>query len=140
MIKKMKMFFGCLLMCMLFCISGCKKEITSITDFTKFNAMTQDTDKIEVVFDNGGAPYYFDIEDENDIDAVMEILFTSTFENVGSKMKDGNNTWICIIQGENRYDMHIRMNKESGNYYSFSNEDLQIEIEKLAIKAGLDNN
>ena len=64
------------LVLLLCCLVGCAKEVNTITDFSKFEGMTKDgTDKIEVTFDNySGYPFYFTIEDKDDIDEIMEII------------------------------------------------------------------
>ena len=63
------------------CFVGCTKEVNTVTDFSKFEGMTKDgTDKIEVTFDNySGYPFYFTIEDKDDIDEIMEIIFSASF-------------------------------------------------------------
>ena len=59
---------------------GCAKEINTITDFSKFAGMTKNgTDKIEATFDNNtGTPFYFTIEDKEDIPTIQDVL-RSTF-------------------------------------------------------------
>ena len=66
------------LVCLLSLV-GCAKEINTITDFSKFADMTKDgTDKIEVTFDNNtGTPFYFTIEEKEDIDEIMDIIFSA---------------------------------------------------------------
>lgn len=127
---------------LLMCLAGCAKEINTITDFSKFADMTKDgTNKIEVIFDNhSGEPFYFDIEDQEDIEDIMDIIFASSF---GSKQKEVNpsdNTSITIIQGEKEYHLHARVNKEGQFYYSFSTADLQTKLQELAREAGAFDN
>ncbi len=114
-----------------------KKEVNTITDFSKFSDMTKDdTDKIEVTFDNhSGSPFYFTIEDKEDIDEIMNIIFSSSFDKCG-EMNDGSHTSIKIIQGEKEYKMHISHNKEGESYYSFSTSDLFLKINELGEAAG----
>ncbi len=128
------------------CLIGCvnwndskedNKEIHSITDFSKFSDMTRETDKIEVTFDNySGYPFYFTIEEQEDIDEIMNIIFSSSFEKQGKEMNDGSHTSIQIIQGEKEYGMHISRNKEGEYYYSFSTTELYDKITELAEEAG----
>ena len=122
------------------CVSGNnenEKEVNTITDFSKFADMTKDgTDKIEVTFDNhSGYPFYFTVEDKEDIDEVMNIIFSSSFDRC-SETNDGSHTSIKIIQGEKEYSMHISTNKEGEHYYSFSTSDLFLKINELGKAAG----
>ena len=133
---------------LLFCFVGCNdfkkptgdeigKGITTITDFSKFSALKQEADKIEVTFDNNsGTPFYFTIVDSEDINEIMNIIFTATFEKMGAEVNDGSHTSIRIFQGENEYVMHVGSNKEGSYYYAFSTSDLQDKINELAREAG----
>ena len=113
------------------------KEINTITDFSKFDGMVKETDKIEVTFDNhSGVPFYFTIEEKEDIDEIMNIIFSSSFEKRGKELNDGDHTSIKIFQGENVYNMHVLGNKDGQYYYSFSSADLQDKIIELARDAG----
>ncbi len=118
-------------------LTGCAKEITTISDFSAFSDMTRETDKIEVSFDNhSGSPFNFTIEDDAQIDEIMEIIFTSTFKNLGSELFAGDNTTLRIIQGEREYNLHFAINKEGKNYYAFETDELQTGITELAREAG----
>ncbi len=123
---------------LLACLVGCRKEVNTITDFSKFSDMTQNgTDKIEVTFDNySGYPFYFTIEDQEDIDEIMTIIFSSSFNKMEKDVNGGDHTSMKIIQGEKEYQLHAFMNKEGQYYYSFSTTDLQTKIQELARKAG----
>lgn len=123
---------------LLCCLGGCAKEVNTITDFSKFSDMTQDgTDKIEVTFDNySGYPFYFTIEDQEDIDEIMDIIFSSSFAKMKKEVNGGDHTSMKIFQGEKEYRLHAFMNKEGQYYYSFSNTDLQTKIQELAREAG----
>ena len=125
------------------CVSGNnenEKEVNTITDFSKFSDMTKDgTDKIDVTFDNNtGVPFYFTIEEKEDIDEIMNIIFSSSFEKCGEM--NGSHTSLNIIQGEKEYKMHISTNKEGNNNYSFSTEDLFWKIQELGEVAGAYDN
>ena len=117
---------------------GCAKEVNTITDFSKFADMTKDgTDKIEVTFDNySGYPFYFTIEDQEDIDIIMDIIFSSSFTKMEKEVNGGDHTSMKIIQGEREYNLHTFMNKEGRYYYSFSTTDLLIKVQELAREAG----
>ncbi len=117
---------------------SCAKEVNTITDFSKFSNMTQDgTDKIEVTFDNySGYPFYFNIEDQENIDEIMDIIFSSSFTKMGKEVNAGDHTSIKIIQGEKEYNLHAFMNKEGQYYYSFSTTELQTKLQELAREAG----
>ena len=118
-------------------LNAAKEKVGTVTDFSKFSNMTRETSKIEVTFDNNtGAPFYFTIEDQENIDEIMNIIFTDTFENMGEEVNDGNHSSIKIIQGERIYDMSLSANKEGKYYYSFSTTDLYDKIIELARKAG----
>ena len=94
------------------------KEITTISDFSRFADMTRETDKIEVEFDNySGYPFYFTIEDQEDIEEIMNIIFSASFTKMGTEPNGGDHTSITIIQGEKEYKMHAFMNKE-GQYFA----------------------
>lgn len=123
---------------LLACLVGCRKEVNTITDFSKFSDMTQNgTDKIEVTFDNySGYPFYFTIEDQEDIDEIMTIIFSSSFNKMEKDVNGGDHTSMKFIQGEKEYQLHAFMNKEGQYYYSFSTTDLQTKIQELARKAG----
>ena len=113
------------------------REINTITDFSKFSDMTRQTERIEVEFDNySGAPYYFTIEKQEDIDEIMDIIFSSSFTRLGKEMNAGDHTSITIVQGEKEYHIHSFMNKEGQYYYSFSTTDLQTKLQEIARKAG----
>ena len=118
-------------------LDASKEKVGIITDFTKFYDMTRETDKIEVTFDNNsGMPFCFTIEDKEDIDEIMNIIFTDTFENMGEEVNDGNHTSIKIIQGGREYVMHTYNNKNGDYYYSFSTTELYDKIVELAREAG----
>ena len=118
-------------------LNAAKEKVGTVTDFSKFSNMTRETSKIEVTFDNNtGAPFYFTIEDQENIDEIMNIIFTDTFENMGEEVNDGNHSSIKIIQGERIYDMSLSANKEGKYYYSFSTTDLYDKIIELAREAG----
>lgn len=118
-------------------LNAAKEKVGTVTDFSKFSNMTRETSKIEVTFDNNtGAPFYFTIEDQEDIDEIMNIIFNDTFENMGEEVNDGNHSSIRIIQGERTYDMSLSANKEGKYYYSFSTTDLYDKIIELAREAG----
>ena len=123
---------------LLACLVSCSKEVNTITDFSKFADMTKDgTDKIEVTFDNySGYPFYFTIENQEDIDEIMDIIFSSSFTKMEKEVNGGDHTSMKIIQDEKEYNLHAFMNKEGQYYYSFSTTDLQIKIQELARKAG----
>ena len=122
---------------LLACLVGCSKEVNTITDFSKFSDMTQDgTDKIEVTFDNySGYPFYFTIDAQEDIDEIMDIIFSSSFTKMEKEVNGGDHTSMKIIQGEKEYQLHTFMNKEGQYYYSFSNTDLQTKLQELAREA-----
>ncbi len=140
-VMKLKALSAVIVCCLAFSLFGCGKEIKSITDFSEYADMTRETDKIEVTFDNNsGSPFYFTIEKQEDIRQIMSIVFSSTFKNMGKEPFNGNHTYISIIQGEHKYDLHLLMNKEGKYYYSFATDDLQNKINELARHAGAYNN
>ena len=80
------LFFAVLMVALLSC---CSKEIKVITDFSKFADMKREADRIEVTFDNhSGAPFYFTIEDQAEIDEIMDIIFSSGFNNLGDSLTE----------------------------------------------------
>ena len=118
-------------------VNDTKEKIGTITDFSRFSNMKQEADRIDVTFDNNsGIPFYFTIEDAKDIDEIMNIIFTTPLENMGSEVNDSDHTSIRIFQGEKEYAMHVGSNKEGENYYTFSTCELQDKIIELARKAG----
>lgn len=140
--KKLKLLIFALVC--VFGLVGCSldnyeyKEINTITDFSKFADMTRDgTVKIDVTFDNySGYPFYFTIEDQEDIDEIMDIIFSSSFTKMESEMNGGDHTSLKIIQGEKEYNLHSFMNKEGQYYYSFATTDLLTIIQELAQEVG----
>ena len=113
-------------------------QISTITDFKRFAEMSRDTDRIDVTFDTlSGYPFYFTIEDSNDIEEVMNIIFSSSLNKLGEEVNDGNHTYIKIVQGDDTYTMSVSSNKEGKYYYSFSSTDLADKITILAIEAGV---
>ena len=117
---------------------GCTKEVNTVTDFSKFEGMTKDgTDKIEVTFDNySGYPFYFTIEDKDDIDEIMEIIFSASFNRMDKEVNGGDHTSMKIIQGERVYNLHAFMNKEGKYYYSFTTTELLTKLQELGREAG----
>lgn len=117
---------------------GCSKEVNTITDFSEFADMTKDgTDKIEVTFDNhSGKSFNFDVEDREDIEDIMDIIFSSSFGSKQKEVNPGDNTSITVIQGKKEYHIHACMNKEGQYYYSFSTAELQTKIQEFAREAG----
>ena len=126
-----------LMLCMSISLVGCGKEINNITDFTQYSDMTRETDKIEVTFDNySGYPFYFTIDNQEDIDEIMDIIFSSSFTKMKKEVNGGDHTSMKIIQGEKEYQLHAFMNKEGQYYYSFATNDLQLKLNALAREAG----
>ena len=116
---------------------GCSKPINTITDFSGFAEMTRETDKIEVTFDNNtGTPFYFAIEDQEDIDEIMDIIFAASFEKMKRDVNGGSHTSIKIIQGEKTYSMGVMRNYEGKTGYTFTTTELQDKIIELAREAG----
>ncbi len=126
------------LITLMLCLVGCAKEVNTITDFSKFSDMTQDgTDKIEVTFDNhSGSPFRFTIEEKEDIEEIMHIIFSATFEKMKQDVNGGSNTSIKIIQGEKTYSMGVMRNYEGKTGYTFTTTELQDKIIELAREAG----
>ncbi len=125
---------------LLFSFVGCGKQITKITNFERFSTMSKGADKIEVEFDNNtGVPFYFTITDRSEIDAIMDIVFSSAVEDAGKEPMAGDNTSFTIFQGEKEYRMSFRVNKEGSKYYNFVTADLQDKIRELATNAGAYN-
>ena len=119
-------------------LAGCTKEINTITDFSKYANMTKDgTDKIEVTFDNNtGTPFYFTIEDKEDIDEIMDIIFSASFEKMREEVNGGSHTSIKVLQGETAYSMGVMRNYEGKTGYTFTSTVLQDKIIELAREAG----
>ena len=142
-----KIFSGLIAMITLFSLFSCaylfggendaNKEINTITDFSKYANMTRETDKIEVTFDNyTGKPFCFTIEDKQDIDEIMNIVFSASFVNRGNELFAGDNTSITIIQGDAKYTLGVNGSREGKNFYAFSTQELHGKIRELARKAG----
>ena len=140
---KNKVFYllvlGVSIMCLIFSLSACEKnkQIDCINDFSEYASMTREADRIEVTFDNNtGTPFYFTIEDKDDIDEIMEIIFSASFNKMEKEVNGGDHTSMKIIQGENEYNLHAFMNKEGRYYYSFTTTELLSKIQELAKEAG----
>ena len=121
---------------------GCTKKVSTITDFSEFSDMTKEgTDKIEVTFDNNsGAPFYFIIEDKEDIDEIMDIIFSASFEKMREEVNGGSHTSIKILQGKKMYSMGVVRNYEGKTGYTFTSTVLQDKIIELAREAGAFDN
>ncbi len=127
----------CLMFVMLLALNGCEKDITKITDFERFADLTENTDRIEVTFDNNtGVPFYFTISDEDEITEVMQVLLSAQLKDAGKVPMAGDNTSFTIYQGEKQYSMSFRVNKEGDHYYTFSDSSLQDILRELAREAG----
>ncbi len=129
---------GLILMSIFLALSfACCKEIKTLADFERFEDMTKQTEKIEVCFDNNtGVPFYFTISEQGEIDEIMELIFSSELKNAGREPSAGDNTSLTIFQGESKYVVDFRVNKEGRNYYFFQTADLQNKIRELARAAG----
>ena len=133
--KRILALFAALVMTL--SLVGCAKEINTVTDFTEFSDMTRETDRIEVTFDNySGYPFYFTIEDREDIDEIMDIVFSASFNRMDEEVNGGDHTSMKIIQGDRVYNMHAFMNKEGRYYYSFTTTELLTKLQELGREAG----
>lgn len=114
------------------------KTIQSVTDLSRCAGMTNDTDRIEVQFDNySGEPFLFTIEDPEQIRQIMELLFSASLEDWGTDGAfAGCNTSITVVQGENSYTLNVQINREGDHYYAFSTGELSDKITELARAAG----
>ncbi len=121
-----KLIIFCLVLVLIFSMAGCGQKIENITDFERFDSITKEADRIDVTYDNNsGVPYYFSIVDQAEVDAVMEIIFSSAVEDAGNEPMAGDNTSLKIHQGNNQYSLHFRVNKEGKKYYNFVTDELQ---------------
>ncbi|MCH5196387.1 MAG: hypothetical protein J1F28_06720 [Oscillospiraceae bacterium] len=127
---------GCLLL-----LSGCSKKISSITDIERYSDMQKNADKIDVKFDNySGEPFRFTITNEDDLEEIMEILFSETLSYLGEEFPVGDNTFITIYQGEKSYSLSVRFISENEKYYGFSPAKLQPKIKAIATALGAFDN
>lgn len=114
-------------------LSACSEKISFITDIQRFSEMKRFADKIDVKFDNNsGAPLEFSIVDKNDLNEIMEIIFTESFDCLGNEPNDSNHTTLIIYQGEKSYSLSIHANIENKKYYAFSTSKLEDKINTLA--------
>ena len=129
----------CLMLCLTAACAEHTKIYTNINEFATFSEMTQDgTDSISVKFDHDDGDYYeFIIEDENNIEEIMSIIFSLKFsEGSTHPIPPGNNTRIIINQGENRFSLSVRYIAQDNMYYYFGSA-LQSKIYDLAIEFGV---
>lgn len=135
----MKKFAWISVVCVCMCLFvSCQKEINSITDFSKFSDMTQDgTESIDVKFDIGGDYFEFIIEDEKEINAVMEIIFSLEFSKGHTEpLSPGSNTRLTVNQGENHFNMSVRYIAQDDRIYYLDNA-LQSKISDIAEQYGV---
>lgn len=136
-IKKIICFLllGVVYIMLLVSVTGCSQAASKIDDFSAYSNMLKSADRIEVKFDNyTGSPYFFTIENKDDIEEIMELIF-SDLDCVGKEFPVGDNTFMTICQGEQSYSFSDRFISEKGKYYMFS-ADLHQKIYKAAEKNG----
>ena len=128
----------CVLMGLLVACADDAKIYTHINEFPRFSNMTQDgTESIDVKFDIGGESCEFIIEDENDIKAVMEIIFSLEFSKGHAEpLAPGDNTSITINQGERRVNVSVRYIAQDDRNYYLGNT-LQSKIYDIAEQYGV---
>ena len=139
-----------ILICCVFAFSACDNNASedplipiSITDFEGYANMTREgTDSITVHYDNDSSKYFiFTIEDETEISAVMDLIFSANFTDGGTDpVPPGNNTHFVIKQGEAEYGISVRGVMRGDNHYYFNFPDsavtLSSKLYELAVSAG----
>lgn len=131
--------FAVLLSCILpVALIGCSDNISSVTDIERFSDMQKQTDKIDVDFDNAtGEGFKFSITDAQEIEAIMDIIFSDTLSDLGKQpCPPGSNSSITIYQGEKSYCLSTLYIAVNGNLYTFSTRDLSDKIYNLAAAQG----
>lgn len=127
--------------CILFGIcavtAGCS-SIERITDIDFYADMQRQTDKIDVDFDNGTQEgFKFTLTDENDIEEIMDIIFSDTLNDLGKEPQPpGGNTYITVYQGEKAYSLSVHFITVNGRLYTFSTRRLSDKILELATARG----
>lgn len=144
--KKLKIIFLLLLTCcfavMFSACSSCQnndsQNISSIFDIDFYADMQRQADKIDVVFDNGTQKRFkFSITDENDIEEIMDIIFSDSLLDLGKELQPpGGNTYITIYQGEKAYSLSVYFITVNSRLYTFSTRRLSDKILELATAQG----
>lgn len=117
------------------CLYGCSKKINNINDFSMYSDLKKEADIINVTYDNYlGSPFYFSITNQEEINDIMNIIFSSHFEKIGKEINvnGGSHTSILIIQGEKEYTMPVHYIKNGRYYYSFITYELEDKINEIA--------
>ncbi len=140
----MKKFFVAIIFAVISCVffaafAGCSDRISSITDIERFSDMQCQADKIKVDFDNGTqAGFPFTVTDKDEVTAIMDLIFNTPL-NYGGKLKEIpplGNTVLTVYQGEKTYTLGKYFIAEGENYYSFSTNELAVQIDLIAEKYG----
>lgn len=135
---KAKILSGLTAILLMLSLAGCAKQPQCITDFSRYSSLKQnETDRIEVVFDNySGVRFRFTIEEQDDIDEIMNIIFSSSFKRMPDGLYAGDNSFLTIIQGEKKYGLGLSMISEKKHTYQFKTTELSDKIRELAREAG----
>ena len=131
--------FSCLL---LFAFAGCSDKVLFITDLEHYSDMQRQTDKIDVHFDNGTQEgFYFSITEKNEIEEVMEIIFSISVSNrIDPNFAAPDNTSITIYQGEKSYSLGVRfVDDNNSRYYFCTGGNLAEKLHNLATARGAFN-
>lgn len=135
--KYLALFLTFITLSCLLLFSGCLEKISFITDIERYSDMQKQADKIDVEFDNySGETFRFTVTSEDDLEEIMEILFSETLSYSGKEFPVGDNTFIKIYQGEKTYNLSVRFISENEKYYVFSTKKLQSKITALATALG----
>lgn len=139
--KVLTVVISALLSCILiFAFVGCEDaaNIERITDIGFYADMQRQADKIDVDYDNATqAGFKFSITDENEIEEIMDIIFSETLNDLGKQAYPPmGNTHITIYQGEKAYGMSVRFITFNNRLYAFSTSNLSDKIFELATARG----
>lgn len=118
---------------------GCSRRVSKITDVKSFSDMHRQADKIDVQINIGLKEVFnFSITEKNEIEEVMQVLFSATLSNKIDPLFAATDyfPYITIYQGEKTYSLCARYIEENGQPYYFLSSNLVDKLIELATARG----
>lgn len=128
---KLKVIILFLIFCIIVVFVAYKNNISYITDIDKYSGLTQDVDKIEVLYDNNeNSSLDFTIEDSSELNEIMYLILNTKLNKINGYI-DGNNTILNIYQGSKVYRMNVRHVGYNNKTFIFENSLLNDKITSI---------
>lgn len=128
---KLKVIILFLIFCIIVVFVAYKNNISYITDIDKYRGLTQDVDKIEVLYDNNkNSPLDFTIEDPSELNEIMYLILNTKLNKINGYI-DGNNTILNIYQGSKIYRINVIRVGYNNNTYLFETTQLTEKITSI---------